>query len=120
MVTLCTSQAVLDRCGPYANATIIASGGIIERYIEDAEQTIVTETRRNWITGYANVSTAVKGTLTLCTAAHAAKEIIADDMSGFIILGEANTQLNVLESTFQRTLKALKDLDNNSIRAVTD
>ena len=119
-VTLCTSQAVVDRCGRYANATIIASGGIIERYIGDAEQTIVAETRRNWIDGYSSVASGAKATLTLCTAAHAAKEIINYDMSGFLSTADGITALNVNENTFQRTLKSLKDLDNSSIRGVND
>lgn len=118
MVTLCTYQDVIDRCGVDADATIIASQAIVERYIEDAEQTICAETNINWIGGYTSVIDSVKSTLTLCTASHAAKEIVAQNAKGYIPSTAWITTLNVLENTFQRTLKALKNVDINKIRSV--
>ena len=120
MPTFTTSQAVLDRIGPYANSTIMASEAIIDRYIDSAEQTIVAETRRNWITSSASVSDPVKQTLKLCAACHAAVEIVQDDMSGFSTRAEAITMLDVNEMHFQRTLKALKDADILDIRGLSD
>lgn len=119
MPTLAASQAVTDRVGPNANATIIASEAIIDRYIEIAEQTIVSETRRDWIDSYASLDSSIKATLELCTASHAAMEIIQYDMGGFSTRAEAITMLNVNSSNFQRTLKTLKDLDSVKIREVS-
>ena len=118
MVTLCTSQAVLDRIGPYANSDVLASEAIIDRYIEDAEQTIVSETRTNWIDDHASVSTALQSTLQICTACHAAVDIISDDMGGFPTKAEAITLLNVNENRFKRTLKALENRNSQDIRSV--
>lgn len=118
MVTLCNVQDVLDRIGPNANADIIASSAIVERYIDAAEGTIVAETKVNYIGNFGNVSNELKETLTLCTAAHASKEIIAFDMGNYSTRAEAITMLNVQESTFKRTLAALKDLDSQSLRSV--
>ena len=69
-VTFCSSQDVIDRIGPGANAIILASGGIIERYITTAEGTICGETGIDWLTGYATVNTSVKETLKICTSAN--------------------------------------------------
>ena len=117
-VTLCAVQDVLDRCGVNANATIIASSAIVERYIEVSEATICAETRRNWIDDYANVPTVVKATLKSCAASHAAKTIIQQDMSGFSTRAEAITMLNVNQDEFVRTKKALEDQDIIKIREV--
>lgn len=119
MVTLCSVQDVLDRCGADASPTIIASSAIVERYIETAEQTIVLETRRAWVDEYASVLDSTKETLKICTASHAAKEIIAYDPKGFAPSSAWITMLNVVENAFQRTLKALKDLDSVKIRSVS-
>jgi len=119
-VTLASTQDVIDRMGPYVNAAILASGAMISRYIEAAEGSIVSETRRDWITDYTNVVTEVKEELRICTACHAAMEIIQYDMSGYITRGEIITQLNVLDANYQRTLKALKDQDTIKIRSAID
>ena len=118
MVTLCTAQDVLDRCGVNANSTVVASTAIIERYIEVSEATICAETRRDWINDYANVPAEVQATLKSCTASHAAKQIIMYDMSGFSTRAEAITMLNVNQDEFVRTKKALEDQDIIKIREV--
>ena len=116
--TLCTNQDVLDRCGKNANSIIIASSAILDRYIEISEGVIVSETRIDWITGYASVTASVKNELKSCTASHAAKQIIQYDMSGFASRATAITMLNVNQEEFLRTLKILKDLDTNKLRSV--
>lgn len=117
--TLCASQAVLDRIGPFANASIHASGAIIDRYIENAEQVIVAKTRRDWVTSYSDLIDSTKGLLESCAAAKAARDIITFDMSGFSTRAEAITMINVNESEFQSNLKDLKDLDIVKIRSVS-
>lgn len=120
MGTLCASQAVLDRVGINANSTIIASEAIIERYIETAEGVIVAETKRAWVDEFASAPSSVQKILESCTASHAAKNIIMFDMSNFTTRAEAITMLNVNESEFQRTIKALKDQDIIKIRSLSD
>ena len=118
--TLCSAQDVLDRVGPLGNATIIASTAIVERYIATSEGTICTETKRKWVSDYASISeSAVKETLRICAASHAANAIIKYDMRGFSTSAQAITMLNVNYEDFSRTLKALKDLDSTTFRSVT-
>jgi len=117
--TLCASQAVLDRIGPYANSTFLASQALVDRYIENAEQLIVGKTKRDWVDSYANVLTSTKAILESCCAAKAARDIINFDMSGFATRAEAITMINVNESEYQSNLKDLKDLDIVKIRGVT-
>jgi len=118
MGTLASSQAVTDRIGPFANSTIISSEGIIDRYITNAEKIICAETKREWISEYSDVEAEIKGELESCTAAKAARDIIMFDMSGFSTSAQAITMLNVNETEFQRTLKALKDQDIVKLRSV--
>ncbi len=118
MVTLATVQDVLDRCGLNANAVVIASQSIVERYITTSEGVVISETKIDWITGIANVDTYVKEELTSCVASHAAKQIVNFDMRGFGTRAEAVTVLNVNQEEFLRSLKALKDLDTNKLRDV--
>jgi hypothetical protein len=59
MVTLCTNQQVLDRCGKRADATIIASSSFLDRYIEAAEKVVISETMIDWIDDYSSVDTYV-------------------------------------------------------------
>jgi len=118
MVTLCTAEDVTDRCGLNANATFIASAAIVERFIAISEQTIVAETRRDWIDSYASVPDSVKETLRICAASDSANAIIKYDMSGFTTRAEAITMLNVNLNDFNRTLKALKELDITDIRSI--
>ena len=116
--TLATEQDVKDRMGLNANSTIMASGLIIQRYIEDAEGVVVGATKIDWITDITKVTASVKLLLAVCVSAHAAKEIINYDMSGYSSRAEAVTMLNVNENTFTKRLVELKDLDTNKLRRV--
>lgn len=117
-ITLTTVQAVLDKASPYANSTITASEAIVERYIEEAEGTVIGLTRINWITDFSQINTSVKDMLSLCVSSLAAKNIVSYDMAGFSPITAAVTNLNANELNYQATLKQLKDLDTNKVRSV--
>lgn len=118
MVTLCNNQDVLDRVGPYANSTIIASSAILDRYIELSEGVVISETGIDWITGIADINSYVQIELKSCVASHAAKQILMYDLEG-VQNATAMTMLNVNELEFSRTLKTLKEFQlNKNIRSV--
>ena len=115
MSILCSAADVIDRAGVGADTS---SSAMITRAISRAEQRIVAETRRNWTTGYASVPASVKELLKVCAAAHAAKEIINYDTTGFFSRQAAEIALDVNHDDFTTTLKSLKDLDTTKIRDV--
>ncbi len=117
--TLCSSQAVIDKATVSANATIIASGAIISRYINEAEGLIVGETRIGYVTGYGSVNDQVKQLLSLCCSAHAAFMIVDQDTTGFYSRQVSDTTLNVLFDQYTKALAQLRDLDTNKIRDVS-
>ena len=118
MVTLCTTQDVLDRCGVNANSVIMASSAIIDRYIETAEGVLIAATRIDYINGVSTTNAYVKEAVKSCVASHAAKQIIMQDMSGYISRAAAITMLNVNEAEFRGRLKDLQNLDTNKIRSI--
>ena len=111
-------QDVLDRVGVNVNSTISASTAQLERWIATAEGVVVAETRINWLTGSGSMTSEVKQEFRTCAACHAAIRVIQQDMSGFTSRGEATTMLNVNDKEFQRSLRALKDIDANKPRSV--
>ena len=117
-VTLCSVQDVLDRCGLNASSWATASTALVERLINNSEQTIVLETRRDWVNSYASLASGAISTLKICTASHAAIRVINYDMSGYTTRAESITMLNVNWEDFNRTLNALKNLDSVKIRSV--
>lgn len=118
MVTLCSSQAVIDQLDSTASATAIASEAIINRFIERAEKVVVSETNIDWISGFASVDSNVAGELATCVASHAAKLITLKDLQKFGTRATGITLVNGQIEEFQRSLKALKDLDTQSPRSV--
>lgn len=118
MGTLCTTQDVLDRATEDVDATLAASSAWIERLITTAEGVLVSQTRRDWVTDYANVDTYVKEILRNATACHAAKLAINYSTNGFFSLARARIALNVVQDEFIRDLAKLKDVDSNNVRAV--
>lgn len=116
MVTLCSVQDVLDRCGPNANATVIASTAIVERYITVSEGIVIGETRTDWINDFATANSHALTIAKSCVASHSAKQIVAYDGTG-MSKGEKADLLNVNQNEFLRTLKALKDLNTQKTRS---
>jgi hypothetical protein len=92
--TLCTSDDVIRRSGINANGTI-ASMAYTNDYIKTAEGKVCLDTRYDWVTNYASVSTIGKEILREATSCKAAVDVINDDMSGFTSRQEALIMINV-------------------------
>ena len=107
--TLCTSMDVIRRSGVNANGTI-ASEAYTNDYIKTAEGKICLDTRYDWVTNYAGVSTIGKEVLREAVASKAAIDVINDDMSGFTSRQEALIMINVNWAKYSDVIaKIVKD-----------
>lgn len=106
--TFCTSFAIVNKAG--ANAGRAASSAAMIAEISDqVEQYINMVTRKDYISAYSSLSTNKRAALSQAEACLGGMHIIADDMSGYTSLGEAQTMLDLLNSTADNALKLLKD-----------
>lgn len=119
MTTLATYQDVEDLVSDEVKEAFGSSEALVNRYLERAEQTIVTETRRDWVDSYASVPTGVKETLRLCASNHAALKLTNKYKSAEFSRAAAITSLNVFAEEFNRTLRVLQNLDSVKIRSVS-
>lgn len=109
--TLCTSGAAFAKAGEGATDLFEISGSYLtklQEFSDEAEGTINTLTRRDWLSG-ATVLTTFKPILAETASAMIATKIINYDMSGFTSRAEATTMLDVLRDIINRNLRDLKD-----------
>lgn len=109
--TLCINADVLKFAGANASSTSTAEA-YTNVYIKEAEGLVCLETRYDWVTNYASVSTIGKEALRDATASLAAIKAINYDMSGFTSRQEATIMINVLWAQYRETM-ALILRDNN-------
>jgi hypothetical protein len=98
--TLCNAMDVIRKAGINANGTI-ASEAYTNIYIKEAEGKICLDTRYDWVTNYASISTIGKEILREATASLTAIDVINDDMSGFTSRQEALIMINVLWARYK-------------------
>lgn len=114
---LTTSGAALGKAGYYYNSDLTASGAL-GLWSSQAEGRIVAETRRNWVSQYAGLSTEIKNILSDVASSLIAKQIISCDMSGYTSRAEAQTMLDVQDDTAANGIRILKDFKSNDIREI--
>src|SRR4030042_1400211 len=94
--TLCTNGNVVYKAGANVNATYSAEG-YTNVYIKLAEGKICLDTRYDWVTNYASVSTIGKEILREAVSCYTAIDVINADPSGLPGgSNEALTKINVL------------------------
>ncbi len=108
--TLCASAAVIVKAGANANSTIVASSATLTQFINQAEGTIATITRKDWVATYAGLSADVKKVLEEAASNMAASYVVQYDMSGYTSRYEAETMLDVLRDGFLRAISVLRDI----------
>jgi hypothetical protein len=108
--TLCCNADVLKSAGVYANATAVAEAAT-NVYIKMAEGFVCTQSRYNWVTNYASVSTIGKEFLRDVTSAYAGIKAMEYDMSGYTSRTEAQTMLDILWSSVVECINLLRDED---------
>jgi len=107
--TLCASEAAIRKAGLNANSTIIASGAALTDWSNQAEAWINTETREDWVAGYATVNTNFQEVLGDVCSSKIAINIINYDMSGFTSRAEAQTMLDVNSDIVRKGIGFLKE-----------
>lgn len=114
MVTMTMSAGVLLKAGSnvsndmYAGANGKTGKAILDEYIEQAEATINTITRYDWVTNWASIGANYQKILTDVCEAMAAMRAIQYDMGGYSQLQEAQTMLDVLKDIERRGLELLR------------
>jgi len=101
--TLCGQADVAKMAGANANTTAVAEA-YTNVYILEAEGIISLETRFDWVTNYASVSTIGKEILREATAAYAACQVINYDQSGFSSRQEAWQMVNMLWAKYREVV----------------
>lgn len=103
--TLCTNANVAAEAGHNASATSIAEA-YTNVYIKKAEGKICLDTRYDWVTNYASVSTIGKEILREAVSCYAAACALNYDISG-ITTREAISRINVLWARYADIVKRI-------------
>ena len=111
---LTTSGACISKAG--ANANI--SGGALAKWCDQAEASVNSITRRDWISLSGNTLVNFKDVLDDVVSDMVAMKIINYDMSGYTSREEAQTMLDVMRDNIIRNLEALKD-DKNKEKMIS-
>lgn len=106
--TLCGQTDVAKMAGANVSATSVAEA-YTNVYIKMAEGKICMDTRYNWVTNYASVSTIGKEVLRLATSALAAAMVINYNMAGFTSRQEALIMINFLWACYIDVIKRFDD-----------
>lgn len=93
--TLAINADVLKESGAKASAVSITEA-YTNVYIKKAEGKICLDTRYDWVTNYASVSTIGKEALREAVSCYAAIAVINYDMAGFTSRQEALIMVNIL------------------------
>lgn len=107
--TLAVNADVVEEAGANANSTYTAEA-YTNKYIKKAEGKICLDTRYDWVTNYASVSTIGKEVLRQAVSCLAAIKCINADMSGFTSRQEALIMVNILWAQYSEIIaKIVKD-----------
>lgn len=108
---LTSSAAIIAKAGAGMNSIfLVASGAVImAKWCDQAEGTLSTLTRRNWIASSLaiNFNAIIDDTVSDLVA----MKVINYDMSGYTSRAEAQTMLSLIDDNFNRNLVILKDQD---------
>lgn len=119
-LTLTTEAEIIRRAGAGAPTAITSVSATVVAIGEVAEGEFVADTRRNWITEYANVNASIKKKISAAVASRAAMEIVANNAAGYFNAAEQEVLLSVLDETYNKAVKLLSDNDCNNIRGLSD
>lgn len=106
--TLCTSGAAIVKAGASANTTIVASGGVLGDWSDEAESTISNIARYDVVSNFTNLTAEGKQILQQLSSALIAEDIINYQQSAYST-GEAISMLNVMENKIKRNIKLIDE-----------
>ena len=108
--TLTTEQEIIDKCGVNANATLIASSALLQRYCAQAEGKVCAVSRYDWLNNMPTSSFALS-LLSDTTSDLAAIKVIKDSIQSYLSRAEAQTMLDVLDNNVTDNFALLRDSD---------
>jgi len=104
--TLAINDNIVKEAGAKQN-TVYSAEAFTNYYIKKAEGKICLDTRYDWVTNYASVSTIGKEILREAVSCLAAISVINNDMSGYTSRQEALNMLNVLWARYSDIVKRI-------------
>ncbi len=105
--TLCTSGSAVTKAGLDANVNIIKDNVVLNRWSDETEGYINSETRKDWLddTPKSNFS----GSLSDVASSHIAMKIVNYDLDSYPTLSQAQTILDVNADIVRKGIAFLKD-----------
>ena len=104
--TLAATADIAKKAGANASTVSVAEA-YTNVYVKEAEGRICLDTRYDWVTNYASVSTIGKEALREAVACLAAIDVINYDMSGFTTRQEALIMINVLWARYREVVNQI-------------
>lgn len=108
---LTTSGAAIAKAGANANSTIVASTLTLAKWCDQAEATLATKTRCDWVA--LNASSAITADylaiLDDTVSSMVGMRIMAYDLSNYTSRAEAQTMLDILFDGIQSNINVLKE-----------
>lgn len=116
--TLCTSGAAIAKAGAQADTIIVASGGTLANWSDEAENDVCNIARSNIIGNFSSLTTNGKEVAQKYCSASIAQNIITYDQSGYFA-GETLMIMNLLETQKQEAARILKEDKNKTYLRIT-
>lgn len=107
--TFTTSGAAIAKAGYGANAVVILNSTILNKWCEQAEGALATNTRYDWVANSGAIGTNFKPILDDTISDMIAMKIINYDMGGYTSRSEAQTMLDVLNDNKNKNIAVLKE-----------
>ena len=106
---LSSEAAAIAKAGANANSDITASSSVLATWYDQAESTLNTKTRKDWVAASATITAKFIEILDDTLSAMVATNIINYDMSGYTSRLEVQTMLDVLDNTISKNIGILDD-----------
>jgi len=113
--TFCTSGAAITNAGVNVNQKVIASGGTLAKWSDEAEGKIEQETTTAWIDNYSGLADGTKNALDDVAASLIAMRIISFDVTGYLSR-ESDTLLNVNDDRVTKGMNVLKAFGKRTLK----
>lgn len=112
---VCTSQAIKNKAGAYANTTASTSNAILAEFCDQAEAEFSVATKRDWASSalWATVPAQFKNVIGQAVASRAAIDVITYDPTGYTIRG-SEFIVDVLKDNFIRIAEQIKEADSKN------
>lgn len=96
----------------------LSGNNIMTTWSDLTEGMIVAKTRKDYLNSYSSLPTDIKNMLNEITSSAIAKRIVAYKQSGYPIIGEATTLINILDDDVRQGIETLKDFKANDIKDI--